>query len=159
MQTVETHAAPLHVTADDLALFLWSSQVSSVPPSHCSDVSYHCATLLREITANQGTKEVRVLVLNFDPVVNAESGRRLQEECRWNDAHKLAAEHAGDVREASGGRVSFKFVEWSYLDEFPVKVDGFSYTLPQFLETWGPKKFPLAGPGRLSQAHREARNC
>jgi hypothetical protein len=86
------------------------------------------------------TSELKVLVLNFDPVVEPASGKRLHQEFRWNDPRKLAEEHAADVNEASGGRIEFKIVEWIDLDEFPVKVDGFAYTLPQFLETWRAKK-------------------
>ena len=52
----------------------------------------------------------------------------------------LAEEHAADVKEASGGRTVFKIVEWIDLDEFPVKVDGFAYTLAQFLEVWHANK-------------------
>ena len=85
------------------------------------------------------TTEVKVLVLNFDPIVDAASGKRLHEECRWNDPRQLAEEYARDVKEASGGRITFKVVEWLDLDEFPVKADGFAYTLSRFREVWGAK--------------------
>jgi hypothetical protein len=95
-------------------------------------------SLAAELTAR--STEVKVLVLSFNPIVDSKSGKRLHEEFRWNDPRKLAEAHAGDVKEASGGRISFKFVEWLDLDEFPEKVDGFTYTLSDFLQTWRAKK-------------------
>ncbi len=82
---------------------------------------------------------VRVLVLNFDPIVPQEGGKRLHEVGKWNDPRKLAEQYAREVHEASEGFIEFQIVEWRDLDEFPVKVDGFIYTLEQYLEclrTW-----------------------
>lgn len=77
---------------------------------------------------------VRVLVLNFDPVVPQEGGKRLHEVGKWNDPRWLAQQYADEVRKASGDLVRFRIVEWRDLDEFPVKVDGFVYTMEQYLK-------------------------
>ncbi len=82
---------------------------------------------------------VRVLVLSFNPIVLQEGGKRLHEVGKWNDPRQLAKEYAREVNEASQGFIEFQIVEWRDLDEFPVKVDGFTYTLEQYLEclrTW-----------------------
>ena len=42
---------------------------------------------------------IRVMVLNFDPVLVAEGVRRLHAVCGWNDPPKLAEGYASDVRE------------------------------------------------------------
>lgn len=75
---------------------------------------------------------VRVLVLNFDPLVDSQK-KRLHEVCGWFDPRKLAAEYASDVKKASDGFVDYEVVEWRDLDEFPVKEDGFRYTVESYL--------------------------
>lgn len=84
----------------------------------------------------------RVLVLNYDPIIEAEDegrlpgGRRLHEVLGWNDPRYLAGGYIADVREASGGHVRYDIVEWHDLDIHPVKKDGFRYTDESFLEMW-----------------------
>jgi hypothetical protein len=77
---------------------------------------------------------VRVLVLNFDPVVPQEGSKRLHEVCGWNDPRALAKGYAADVRTVSGGFVDCRIVEWRDVDECPVKVDGFQYTVDEYLK-------------------------
>jgi hypothetical protein len=84
--------------------------------------------------------EVRVLVLNFDPIVDRTKETRLHEHLGWTDPRLLARQHAEDVKEASNGRITFKLVDWLDLDEFPVKEDGFAYTMQGFLDNWRMKK-------------------
>src|SRR5688500_3707736 len=72
--------------------------------------------------------EVRVLVLDFDPVIPDSGRRRAHRAFGWGDPRQLADGYAEDVRAASGGRMSYRVVEWRTLDEFPVKRDGFRYT-------------------------------
>ena len=79
------------------------------------------------------TTEVKVLVLNFDPIVLPVAKTRLHEECRWQKPRDLAQGYAADVEKASGGRIRYKVVEWQDIDEFPVKADGFKYTLEEYL--------------------------
>ncbi len=70
---------------------------------------------------------VRVVVVNFDPVLKS-SGVRLHQACGWNDPRELAARYAADVRQASHGIVTYTIAKWIDADEFPVKLDGFCYT-------------------------------
>jgi hypothetical protein len=77
--------------------------------------------------------EVKVLVLNFDPIVVPDKKVRLHEYGRWQDPRVLAKGYAEDIETASGGRVRYRIVEWQDLDEFPVKTDGFVYTLEEYL--------------------------
>lgn len=71
---------------------------------------------------------VKVLALDFDPLVPQEGNRRLHVVCHWNDPHQLAEGYVADVKEASGGRVQYRIVEWKEIDAFPAKTDGFTYT-------------------------------
>jgi len=75
----------------------------------------------------------KVLVINYDPIVESEGGKRLHEVCGWNDPRKLAEQYASDIRKCSGGTVDYKIVRWLDLDEYPPKQDGFRYTDETYL--------------------------
>ena len=72
-------------------------------------------------------RDVRVLVLDFDPVIPDSGGRPAHRAFGWNDPHALADGYIADVREASGGRLSYRIAEWRTIDAFPAKRDGFRY--------------------------------
>lgn len=83
---------------------------------------------------------VKVLVLNFDPLIPSEGNKRLHEVCGWNDPHKLAEGYISDVKECSGGIVNYKVVEWKDVDTFHTKIDGFTYTPEQYMKCWKERK-------------------
>jgi hypothetical protein len=76
----------------------------------------------------------KVLLLTYDPVIEAEGGRRLHDVCRWNDPDQLTAQYVADVRECSGGFLDYRIVERRLLDGFPAKKDGFRYTDATLME-------------------------
>src|SRR5689334_12365952 len=76
----------------------------------------------------------KVLVLNFDPSIKSEGGKRLHEVAKWNDPHYLAAAYAADLQECSGNFVRYRIVLWQDVDTFPVKKDGFRYTEEEYLK-------------------------
>jgi len=76
---------------------------------------------------------VKVLVLNFDPRIPSEGGRRLHEVFRWNDPRALAEGYIRDVQEASHGLVRYRIVRWVDVDAFHTKVDGYTYTPDEFM--------------------------
>ena len=75
---------------------------------------------------------VRVLALNFDPVVAAEK-KRLHAVCDWFNPKSLAEGYIDDVTKASGGFIQYELVMWKELDAFPVKQDGFRYSIESYL--------------------------
>jgi hypothetical protein len=79
---------------------------------------------------------VRAIVLNYDPRVPSEGGKRIHEVFNWSDARKLAAEFEKDVEWASGGAVDLQVVEWRDLDAFPTLVDGYRYTPDEYAANW-----------------------
>jgi hypothetical protein len=79
---------------------------------------------------------VKVLVLNFDPILPSDGGKRLHEAVHWQDPRKLAAGYVSDLEEASKGFIKFKIVEWRDLDDVPVRVDGFKYTGETYRTAW-----------------------
>jgi hypothetical protein len=78
----------------------------------------------------------RVLVLNYDPVIEAECGKRLNALLGFRDPRYLCDAYIADVRACSGGYVRYQVVDWHDLDIHPVKKDGFRYTDESFLELW-----------------------
>ena len=75
---------------------------------------------------------VNVQVLNFDPVVPQEN-KRLHAVCGWYDPKDLAKQYVEDVQNASQGFIRYQIVDWQDLDEFPIKKDGFRYTVQSYL--------------------------
>ncbi|HEU4753406.1 MAG TPA: hypothetical protein VFU47_09895, partial [Armatimonadota bacterium] len=82
----------------------------------------------------------KVLLLIYDPVIEAEGGKRLHEVCRWNDPLVNTRGYIEDLKECSGGYVQYDLAETKVLDQFPKKKDGFRYTDESFLEAFRAKK-------------------
>lgn len=99
-------------------------------------LSLSILTLQHECIGEENSTEspltIRVQVLNFDPFV-AEQEKPLHEVCGWFDPRKLAEGYVADVKESSGGFIQYEIVEWRDLDEFPVKKDGFRYSVESYL--------------------------
>ncbi|MCX6150915.1 MAG: hypothetical protein NTX22_10350 [Ignavibacteriales bacterium] len=76
---------------------------------------------------------IRVLVLNFDPLIPQKENQPLHLICKWNDPHKLSDGYIEDVKQSSGGYINYKIVEWQDVDAFPVKADGFKYNPEMYM--------------------------
>jgi hypothetical protein len=76
---------------------------------------------------------IRVLVLNYDPLVPAENHRRLSEVFRWNNPAKLATEYKEAMEYASGGYLRFDIVEWRNLNEIYAQEGGHRYTIEEYV--------------------------
>jgi hypothetical protein len=72
--------------------------------------------------------DVRVLVLNFDPIIEAKGGKRLSVAAGHRDPRELAKGYMEDISKASGGFIAYRIIEWRDIDAYPVKKDGFRYT-------------------------------
>lgn len=79
---------------------------------------------------------VKTLVLNFDPIVEAQGGKRTHEVYGWTDPRVLAEGYAASVATASGGYVEHQIVDWADVDEYPAMTDGFRYTDESFASAW-----------------------
>jgi hypothetical protein len=86
--------------------------------------------------ANKPAIEVRVLVLNYDPLVPQDGGgnQRLHEALKWEDPRKLAEQYVADLDKSTAKSVSLKIHEWRDLDQIPPKKDGFRYDLQTYLK-------------------------
>lgn len=67
----------------------------------------------------------RVLLLIYNPIIEREGGRKLNQVLGWNDPDDLAQRYIADVREASHGNVHYEIVDRLELDAYPLKADGF----------------------------------
>ncbi len=70
----------------------------------------------------------RVLVIIYDPIVEAATGRKLSQVMNWRRPEDLAGQFVADILEISGGLARYQIVKRLELNEFPVKADGFRYT-------------------------------
>jgi hypothetical protein len=85
---------------------------------------------------NEDYLEIKVLVLNFDPVIGGENTPPLHEVYNWNNPRELADGYMAEIRKVSGEFIRYKIVQWQDVNAFPVKKDGFVYTPETFKECW-----------------------
>ena len=76
---------------------------------------------------------VRVAVLNFDPAVGDST---LHSRFGWADPRALADQYIDALSEVSHNRVSIDIVSWKDESRFPIKTDGFEYSLDEFESCW-----------------------
>jgi hypothetical protein len=81
-------------------------------------------------------KSIKVIVLDYDPILRTKGGVRLHEYMKWSDPRLHTVSIVKHLREASGGFADYKVVEFIEVDAFPEKRDGFNYTEQTFLEMW-----------------------
>lgn len=90
------------------------------------------ASLGTESLSEQVTK--KVLLLNFNPIIEAEGNQRLNTLMGWNDANTLSANVIADLVQDSGGYINYEVADSIEIDDFPVKEDGFQYTDQSYLD-------------------------
>ena len=79
---------------------------------------------------------VKVLVLNFDPFVKSEGGKRLHEAFHWQAPKELARGYMFDLQLASRGFIKFNIAEWRDLNSIPTKADGFKWDADAYYTAW-----------------------
>lgn len=78
----------------------------------------------------------KVMVINFDPVIETRESLRLSDLYSWNNADYLTTQYIKDVVAVSGGYVNYQIVAKQLVDEIPVKQDGFKYTDETYIDCW-----------------------
>ncbi len=81
----------------------------------------------------------KVLKIVHDASVPSHDGKLLSTVLGWNDHNKLAHDYIEDIHDTSYGYANYEIVDEIYVDGFPVKEDGFSYTADQFVGLWQAK--------------------
>jgi hypothetical protein len=82
------------------------------------------------------SRTIKLIVINYDPVLRQNGGVRLREFMKWNDPRPMTTNLLRYLRETSGGFARYQLVEWIDVDAFPVKRDGFRYDETSFLAMW-----------------------
>jgi hypothetical protein len=96
--------------------------------------NYEAGNPFEEATDNQ-QKRIKVLVLNFDPVVPSQGNKHLYELFGWwGKPQELAAGYEQSLERASGGYLEIEVVEWRNINEIPTFYDGFQYTPDQYYQ-------------------------
>lgn len=83
---------------------------------------------------------VRIIVVNYDPVLKEHGGVRLSRYMRWNDPRAMTTNLVRHLDEVSGGFAKYEIVDFIDVDAFPEKRDGFCYTESTYLEMWKDRK-------------------
>jgi hypothetical protein len=78
----------------------------------------------------------KVLVINYDPVMDKTTGQKLSQQMRWFKTDDLLAGFIADVLEVSNGLARYEIVQRIDVDEFPAKTDGFKYTPQTYMDVW-----------------------
>ena len=81
-------------------------------------------------------KTIRVIVVDYDPVLATHDGQRLTAYMHWQDPGLLSDLIAEDIGQASGGLVEYQIVDFVRSDSFPLKKDGFRYDEASYLAMW-----------------------
>jgi hypothetical protein len=75
----------------------------------------------------------KVMVLEFNPVLEGHGGVRLNQYMGWGNPMTLEAEYKADIVRASHGVAEYVVVERQVVDDIPIKVDGFDYSDATYL--------------------------
>lgn len=76
---------------------------------------------------------VKVLSLVYDPILEAQGGKRLRVAKEWNDPAALTQAYFADLEQASGGFVKYELVETKVIDGYPPQRNGFVFDDQSFL--------------------------
>src|SRR5687767_15917543 len=79
---------------------------------------------------------IRVLAVNYDPILREHGNVRLSRFMKWNDARIMTTNLLRYLRECSGGYADYRLVDFIDVDAWPKKRDGFRYDEHTFLEMW-----------------------
>ena len=80
-----------------------------------------------------GRKRAKVVVVIYNPILEAHGGKTLREHVGANDPRHYSRILVDVVRQASWGYIDYEIVDVLELDGYPKKVDGFRYTDESFL--------------------------
>ncbi len=74
----------------------------------------------------------RVLLIVFNPIVQARRGKRLVETLHFTDPARLVKDYVRGLRSCSGGLANYEIVDRVESDEIPPKADGFRYRVDDY---------------------------
>lgn len=75
----------------------------------------------------------KVLVIVYDPIMDAASGITLSQQQKWYRPSDLVTGFMADLLQFSGGMARYQIAQRIDLNEFPAKTDGFRYTPQSYM--------------------------
>jgi hypothetical protein len=84
----------------------------------------------------------RVLLVIYDPIIEAATGLKLSQYMKWGQPDHLANAFIQDILETSGGMARYQIVQQVELDEFPPKTDGYRYDAATYFSVLKGEKPP-----------------
>lgn len=78
--------------------------------------------------------KIKVLVLNYDPILESQGNKYLHELCGFNNPKELAQGYINDLNNCSGGKVVYEIINWIDINDIIPYIDGFKYTGETFYE-------------------------
>ena len=108
--------------------FFRRRKTSTPVSSHPASVSQNSDTSPPPEVTN-----LKTLLIVYDPVVDARSGKKLSEYMRWNRVEDLAKGFMTDILQTSGGLARYQIVQRIDVDGFKAKVDGYLYDAKTYL--------------------------
>jgi len=89
----------------------------------------------------------KVLVLNFEPTLEAHGNKKLWEYLGWTDPRILMPAYLDGIAKASGNYIKWQVAGWQNLDHWPKMLDGFQYTDETYVRSWqNRQQFPFHTP-------------
>lgn len=76
---------------------------------------------------------LRVLVLDYDPIVRAEGNKRLSQVFGWGATHAMATQFLEAMEFATGGYLRHEIVEWRTIDGFYHQAGGYLPTCDEYV--------------------------
>ncbi len=74
-----------------------------------------------------------VLLVVYDPIMDASTGAHLSQTMHWNNPDTLVDGFIQDIQDASGGLARFEIAQRVQLNEFPALADGYRYDPTSYL--------------------------
>ncbi|MGE5072324.1 MAG: hypothetical protein ACM3MF_02765 [Anaerolineae bacterium] len=110
------------------------SLFGSRPQGTTTGISGRSAPLPDSIDEPPQICSPKVLLLIYNPTMDAVTGKKLVDYMNWSRPDDLVSGCIADILQASGGLVRYQVAERHEVDEFPPLVDGFRYTPGTFLD-------------------------
>jgi hypothetical protein len=88
---------------------------------------------------------VKVLLIVYNPTMDAATGKKLSESMNWSRPDDLINGFIKDILTTSGGLARYQIARRIEINDFPVLTDGFRYTPQTFRDVLG-NKTPMHTP-------------
>lgn len=87
-----------------------------------------------DVEAATNPVTIKLMVVIYNPIIESQGNKRLNQVMGWNDPDVLTAQLINDLRTASHGIVNYEITKRVELDKWPVTVNGSSYTDASFFQ-------------------------